>query len=58
MAEVQMKVRRTARVSETVEAQEGETQLVVSFPEAVPAGKVLLLRVEIAGELKDPEPPA
>ncbi len=58
MAEVNMKVRRAVRVSEIVEAQEGETQLVVNFPEPVPAGKILHLRVEIAGTLKDaPEQP-
>jgi hypothetical protein len=43
-------------VSETVQAQEGEIQLVVNLPEPVPAGMVLRLRVEIAGALKDAEP--
>ena len=56
MAEVHMRARRAVRVSEIVEAQEGETQLVVTFPEPVPAGKVLHLRVEIAGALKDAQP--
>jgi len=55
MAEVNLKARRSVRVSEVVEAQEGETQLVVNFPEPVPAGKILHLRVEIAGALKDAE---
>jgi hypothetical protein len=49
-------VRRSVRVSEIVQAQQGETQLVVHFPEPVPAGKVLHLRVEIAGTLKNAEP--
>jgi hypothetical protein len=56
MAEVNLEVRRAVRVSEIVEAQEGETQLVVNFPEPVPTGKVLHLRVKIAGALKDAEP--
>jgi hypothetical protein len=53
MAEVSLEVRRSVRLSEVVEAQEGETQLVVTFPEPVPAGKVLHLRVEITGILQD-----
>jgi hypothetical protein len=58
MAEVNLEVRRSVRLSEVVEAQEGETQLVVTFPEPVPAGKVLHLRVEVSGMLKDaPEQP-
>ncbi|MHC5054600.1 MAG: hypothetical protein ACYTKD_07775 [Planctomycetota bacterium] len=58
MAEVNLQAKRSVRLSEVVEAQEGETELVVRFPEAVPAGKVLHLRVEIGGVLKDaPEQP-
>ena len=53
MAEVSLEVRRSVRLSEVVEAQEGETQLVVTFPEPVPAGKVLHLRVEVSGVLQD-----
>lgn len=53
MAEVNLKARRSVRVSEIVQAQEGETELVVKFPEPVPQGKVLHLRVEVAGHLKD-----
>jgi hypothetical protein len=45
-------------VSEVVQAQEGETELVVRFPETVPQGKVLHLRVEVAGHLEDAEPQA
>ena len=55
MAEVNLELRRSVRVGKVVEAQEGETELVVRFPEAVPAGKVLHLRVEIGGVLKDAE---
>ena len=53
MAEVSLTTKRSVRLSKVVEAQEGETELVVKFPEAVPAGKVLHLRVEIGGVLKD-----
>ena len=58
MAEIQLKVRRSVRVSEIVQAQEGETELTVRFPEPVPQGKVLHLRVEVAGHLQDAEPQA
>ena len=56
MAEVNLKVSRSVRVSEVVQAQEGDTQLVVKFPEPVPQGKVLNLRVEIAGQLEGAAP--
>jgi hypothetical protein len=56
MAEVSLQVRRSVRVSEVVQAQEGDTQLVVKFPEPVPQGKVLNLRVEIAGQLEGAAP--
>lgn len=49
MAEVQLTERRTFHYNEVIQAQEGETQLVVSLPEAVPQGKVLNLRIEIFG---------
>ncbi|MHC4200784.1 MAG: hypothetical protein ACYSU0_12395 [Planctomycetota bacterium] len=58
MAEVNLKARRSVRVSEVIQAQEGETELVVKFPEPVPQGKVLHLRVEVAGHLEDAEPQA
>ena len=56
MAEVSLQVRRSVRVSEVVQAQEGDTQLVVKFPEPVPQSKVLNLRVEVAGQLEDAAP--
>jgi hypothetical protein len=57
MAEVQLTVRRTVRYSEIIQATEGETQIVINLPEAVPAGKVLNLRIEIAGSYANPEAP-
>lgn len=57
MAEVNLKVTRAVRVSEVVVVPEGETQLIVKFPEAVPAGKVLQLRVEVSGNIADAPPP-
>ena len=56
MAEINLKVNRSVRVSEVVQAQAGEAQLVVKFPEPVPQGKVLNLRVEVAGQLEDAGP--
>ena len=57
MAEVQLTVRRTVRYSEVIQAAEGEAQVVINLPEPVPAGKVLNLRIEIAGSYgKPPEP--
>jgi hypothetical protein len=57
MAEVSLKVSRAVRVSEVVEVPAGETQLVIRFPEAVPAGKVLQLRVEVSGNIADAPAP-
>ena len=57
MAEVDLKVTRIVRVSEVVEVPEGETQLVIKFPETVPAGKVLQLRVEVSGNIADAPAP-
>ena len=57
MAEVNLKVRRVVRVSEVVVVPSGETQLVIKFPEAVPQGKVLQLRVEVSGNVTDAPPP-
>ena len=56
MAEVNLEVRRSVRVSDVVQAQEGETELVVKFPEPVPQSKVLNLRVGVAGQLEDAAP--
>ena len=58
MAEVSLKVKRFVRASETVQATAGEDRLVVRFPEAVPAGKVLNLRVEITGDIENVAAPA
>jgi acyl dehydratase len=57
MAEVSLKVSRAVRVSEVVEVPAGETQLVIRFPEPVPAGKVLQLRVEVSGNIADAPAP-
>ena len=57
MAEVQLKVRRTVRSSEIIQATEGEEQVVINLPEPVPAGMVLNLRIEIAGSYGNPEAP-
>ena len=57
MAQVQLVERRTVHYSEVVQAQAGETQVVVNLPEAVPQGKVLNLRIEITGSYGDPEQP-
>jgi len=57
MAEVQLKVRRTVRFSEVIQATEGEAQVVINLPEPVPEGKVLNLRIEIAGSYGNPPEP-
>jgi hypothetical protein len=57
MAEVDLKVTRSVRMSEVVQVPEGETELVIKFPEAVPAGKVLQLRVEVSGNIADAPAP-
>lgn len=57
MAEIQLQVKRFVRTSETVQAVAGEDRLVVRFPEAVPAGKVLNLRVEITGDIENATAP-
>ena len=57
MAEVQLKVTRAVRVSQVLDVPAGETQLVIKFPEAVPAGKVLQLRVEVSGNVADAAAP-
>ena len=55
MAEVRLVERRSVQLSEVVQAQAGETQVVVNLPEAVPQGKVLNLRIEITGSYGDAE---
>jgi hypothetical protein len=57
MAEVQSKVRRTVRYSEVIQVTEGEEQVVINLPEPVPVGKVLNLRIEIAGSYANPQAP-
>ena len=57
MAQVQLVERRSVHYSEVIEAQAGETQVVISLPEAVPQGKVLNLRIEIAGSYGDAQEP-
>ncbi len=57
MAEVQLKVRRTVRYSEVIQVTEGEEQVVINLPGPVPAGKVLNLRIEIAGSYAKPQEP-
>ncbi|MHC5057359.1 MAG: hypothetical protein ACYTKD_22010 [Planctomycetota bacterium] len=52
-----MTVRRTVRYSEVIQAREGEAQVVINLPEPVPAGKVLNLRIEIAGSYAEPQEP-
>ena len=56
MAGIQLQERRSVRARETMRLQEGETQVTVNLPEAVPAGKVLNLRIEISGGYQDAEP--
>lgn len=53
MAQVQLVERRSVHYSEVIEAQAGETQVVINLPEAVPEGKVLNLRIEISGSYGD-----
>jgi len=57
MTEVQLTVRRTVRFSEVIQATEGESQVVINLPESVPAGKILNLRIEIAGSYGNPPEP-
>jgi len=57
MAQVQLVERRSVHYSEVIQAQEGETQVVINLPEAVPQGKVLNLRIEIAGSYGEPQEP-
>ena len=56
MAQVQLVERRSVHYSEVIEARAGETQVVINLPEAVPQGKVLNLRIEIAGSYGDAQP--
>ena len=57
MEQVQLVERRSVQLSEVVQAQAGETQVVINLPEAVPQGKVLNLRIEITGSYGDPQEP-
>jgi hypothetical protein len=57
MAKVQLTERRTVHYSEVIQAEAGETQVVVDLPEPVPQGKVLNLRIEISGSYGDPQEP-
>lgn len=57
MAEVRLVERRSVQLSEVIQAQAGETQVVVALPEPVPQGKVLNLRIEISGSYGDPQEP-
>ena len=57
MAEVQLTERRTVHYSEVIQALEGDAQVVINLPEPVPAGKILNLRIEIAGSYGDPREP-
>ncbi|MHC5058546.1 MAG: hypothetical protein ACYTKD_28135 [Planctomycetota bacterium] len=57
MAQVQLVERRSVHYSEVIQAQAGETQVVITLPEAVPQGKVLNLRIEISGSYGDPQEP-
>jgi hypothetical protein len=56
--EMQVKENKSLHASEVVQVPEGETQVVLTLPEAVPQGKVLNLRVEVSGRYEDAPPPA
>ena len=53
MEAIQLTERKFVNVNQTVTVPEGETQVVIALPEAVPEGKVLSLRIEINGEYQD-----
>ena len=53
MEPIQLAERKFVNVNQAVTVPEGETQVVIALPEAVPQGKVLSLRIEINGEYRD-----
>ena len=55
MVKVQLTERRTVHHNEVIQAEAGETQVVIDLPEAVPQGKVLNLHIEIAGSYAEPD---
>ena len=56
MAEVSLQENRSFHARETITVPEGETQVLVTLPEAVPQGKVMELQVELSGRYQDAEP--
>jgi hypothetical protein len=54
--QVDAQEQKSVRVREQVDVLEGENQVIVNLPEAVPAGKVLRLQIEISGEYEDATP--
>ncbi len=57
MAQVRLLERRTVRFSDVIQAEAGETQIVIDLSEPVPEGKVLNLRIEISGSYGNPPEP-
>jgi hypothetical protein len=54
--QVDAQQQKAVKVNEQVDVPEGETQVVVNLPEAVPAGKILRLRIEINGQYEEAAP--
>lgn len=49
--QIQCEEKKSYRASVTVVAKEGEKEIALTLPEAVPAGQVAVLNIEVIGNL-------